>query len=146
MELLCAMGHELLPVWERYAAAQGPISYYESVVGTHQVVDLALPRRALREVDALLSGQLVEMMATDRAYAEPLSALQSDDIDFGEATLAWYAIVNLHHLVRDRPGWGDRDETILLQFANTLDLDDDALTRWWLARRDTWTVEPPPLA
>lgn len=142
-ELLCAMGHELLPVWERYAAEQGSISYYESVVGTHQVVDLALPRRALREVDALLAGQLVEMLATDWDFAEPKSALQSDDIDFGEAMLAWYAIFNLHHFVRNQLGYGDRDETILLQFANELELDDAALTAWWLRARETWTVEAP---
>lgn len=144
VELLCAMCHELLPIWEQYAAEQGEIVYYESIVGTRQVVDLALPRRALAEVDARLSGELVEGGFTGGDFVEPLTAMQDDDLDFGGAAqAAWGAIENLHYLVFDPGPRRNLDESIVWRFAAALRLDDAALTAWWVRTRDAWLIRPP---
>jgi hypothetical protein len=77
--------------WLLYSRNQGPLEYVESVVGTHQVVDQQLPYDAFT---AVLTGQDVHEI--EKRYREPISAMQTEDLEFPEAvTFAYYAIYNL---------------------------------------------------
>jgi hypothetical protein len=85
---LCAHALEVLG---RYFAETGEIVYVESVVGTVQKVDPALPSDAFR---AGAAGR--DDDAVDARYAEPLAALQDGDIPFPDhIELAFYSIYNL---------------------------------------------------
>jgi hypothetical protein len=80
-----------LNTWLSYSRNRGPLEYVESVVGTHQVVDQQLPYDAFT---AVLIGLDVQEIET--RYREPISAMQTEDLEFPEAvTFAYYAIYNL---------------------------------------------------
>lgn len=80
-----------LKVWEDYVAQFENIVYFESVVGTRQIVDKSLPKEAL---EAAIDGQ--DTKNIDWRYAEPISAMQDTDLEFpGHVELAYYAIYNL---------------------------------------------------
>lgn len=80
-----------LRVWERYAHAQPPMMYHDSVIGMRHTVDIWLPRAALASVAA---GQVLANVSY--RYAEPIAALQDDDLVFPDPiAFAYYAIYNL---------------------------------------------------
>lgn len=87
--------HELLAEsalgrWKQFADSQGEIRYRETVTGTEQVVDAALPADALA---AARTGQNLE--AVGARYGEPITAMQDDDLSFPEPIeFAFYAIYN----------------------------------------------------
>ena len=87
--------HELLvdqalARWKAYADREGAIRYRETVTGTEQIVDAALPADALA---AARTGQNVEAVVA--RYGEPITALQDDDLSFPDSIeFAFYAIYN----------------------------------------------------
>jgi hypothetical protein len=84
--------HSALDVWEAYMQRQPPLTYVDSVVGMHHVVDALLPRDALLSV---VTG--TDQSAVARRYLEPIAALQDDDLTLPtEIEFAYYAIYNLY--------------------------------------------------
>lgn len=85
---LCRNALEIL---NNYFEQTGEINYVESVVGSFQTVDSKLPS------DAFESAQKGENLHdTNYRYAEPIAALQDDDLSFpGNITLGFYSIYNL---------------------------------------------------
>ncbi len=85
---LCENALEIL---NKYFAETGEIKYVEGVVGTLQTVDPKLPS------DAFKSAQKGEnLFDTDYRFAEPIAALQDDDLSFtGNIMLGFYSIYNL---------------------------------------------------
>jgi hypothetical protein len=80
-----------LQIWTNYVTQFDEISYIESVVGTHQIVDKLLPKDAFESVK---NGK--DLSKIDNRYAEPISAMQDDDLEFpDEIKFAYYAIYNL---------------------------------------------------
>jgi hypothetical protein len=80
-----------LRVWENYAAQFEKIDYVEWVVGTHQTVDKMLPREAFEAAGIGRDSDNI-----DWRYAEPIAALQDDDLEFPDhIEFAYYAIYNL---------------------------------------------------
>lgn len=88
-----------LPVWEGYFAERGEVVYYDSVVGTRQVLDKTLPRQAL---EAVKSGR--DHAGIEKRYYEPIVALQDDDLEWPDSIeFAYYAIYNaFSHYVEGR--------------------------------------------
>lgn len=88
---LCALA---LPVWEAYCAAHAPLDYIESVVGTRQRVETALPAEAL----TLLRQPVADperLKAVAYRYREPIVALQDLDLEWPDPVeMAYYAIYN----------------------------------------------------
>jgi hypothetical protein len=95
---------QALARWKTYVAGEGQIRYRESVTGTEQVVDAALPADALA---AARSGQDVAAVAA--RYGEPITALQDDDLSFPDPIeFAFYAIYNFfqkYGLEKDVDDW-----------------------------------------
>lgn len=84
-----ALCEQALSVWD--SLCSGEIRYKESVAGTTQSLDLALPREALL---AVKSGAAAPEI--DHRYLEPLAALQDEDLALDpKAEFAFYAIRNL---------------------------------------------------
>jgi hypothetical protein len=80
-----------LRVWEAYAAQHAPITYHDSVVGMHHVVEVDLPAAALACAERGERGDSIEYR-----YREPIVALQDDDLEFPpEIEFAYYAVYNL---------------------------------------------------
>lgn len=87
--LLC---RHALEQWNSFIRTQGKIQYVESVVGTHQEVDVNLPSEAL---SAVRNGYPSADDISAR-YQEPIVALQDEDLSLPEhITYAYYAIYNL---------------------------------------------------
>jgi hypothetical protein len=86
-----------LVAWLTYALRARP-AYTDSVVGLHHVVDVELPTRALDDVRRLHDAP--DAAATQKAYVEPIVALQDGDWELPGQRLehAYYAIYNLHRL------------------------------------------------
>lgn len=80
-----------LGVLEKYFEETGRIEYIETVVGTLQIFDPKLAR------DAFVSAQKGEnLQNTDYRFAEPIVALQDDDLSFpNHIELGFYSIYNL---------------------------------------------------
>jgi hypothetical protein len=84
---LCARA---LGVWRAYVQTSPRLDYVEGVVGTSQQVDVTLPADALAAAHAGRDDARVY----DR-YAEPIAAMQDDDLEFPERiAFAYYAIYN----------------------------------------------------
>jgi hypothetical protein len=84
---LCALAVE---AWEREIAPDPP-RYRDSVVGMLHVVEADLPRDALEAVRLGDDGKNV-----NHRLAEPLSALQDDDLELADhLEFAWYSVYNL---------------------------------------------------
>jgi len=80
-----------LQVWENHVAQFEKIRYFESVVGTSQIVDKTLPREAF---EAVIDGK--DTKNIDWRYVEPINAMHDEDLEFPETiTFAYYAIYNL---------------------------------------------------
>ena len=88
-----------LTVWEQYFTDWGEVVYYDSVVGTRQVLDKTLPRQAL---EAVRSGS--DHAGIEKRYYEPIVALQDDDLEWPDRIeYAYYAIYNaFSHYVEGR--------------------------------------------
>ncbi len=85
---LCENALEIL---NKYFAETGEISYVESIVGTFQIVDSKLPSDAF---ESAISAK--DLRKTYHRYAEPISAMQSDDLVFPDhIEFAFYSIYNL---------------------------------------------------
>jgi hypothetical protein len=85
------LGRNAFKIWENYAAQFEKIVYFESVVGTRQIVDKLLPSAAL---EAVLSGEDTNNVGW--RYAEPINAMQDEDLVFPDhIEFAYYAVYNL---------------------------------------------------
>lgn len=81
--------------WREHCREHAPMRYIEGVCGTRQEVDTTLPADAL---EAARRG--ADHADVGARYAEPLAALQDDDLRFPETvTYAYYAIYNLFRLL-----------------------------------------------
>lgn len=84
-----ALCEQALLVWESVCSDE--IQYRESVAGTIQKLDLALPREALLATKSGAAAPEIESR-----YLEPLAALQDEDLALPpKAEFAFYAIRNL---------------------------------------------------
>ncbi|MBL8513552.1 MAG: hypothetical protein JNJ55_06140 [Betaproteobacteria bacterium] len=99
-----------LSVWEQgFKGASNP-SYQESVTGSVQLVEIDLPRHALREIVDLKSN-----CGVCERYREPIVALQDMDWELPDhLELAYYAIYNAHRRYRLNEAI---DERLILQQA-----------------------------
>lgn len=80
-----------LAVWEEFVRGAPGLSYIESVAGTRQEVDGALPREAL---DVVASVEASPAIA--ERYLEPIAAMHDGDFELPEPVeFAYYAIYNL---------------------------------------------------
>jgi hypothetical protein len=80
-----------LGVWRAYIWEHGPISYVDTVVGAQHTLDHQLPHDALLSVE---EGK--DLTGVAARYAEPIAALQDDDLEFPDhIEFAYYAIYNL---------------------------------------------------
>jgi hypothetical protein len=80
-----------LDIWLKYVNQFEKIDYVEGVVGTYQIVDKCLPKDAF---EAVVRGH--DEKKIDWRYAEPISAMQDDDLEFPDhIEFAYYAIYNL---------------------------------------------------
>lgn len=80
-----------LRIWQEYAAQFEKIDYVENIVGTYQIVDKCLPKDAF---EAVVRGH--DEKKIDWRYAEPISAMQDDDLEFPDhIEFAYYSIYNL---------------------------------------------------
>lgn len=87
---LCALA---LEAWKHFTAAEGRITYCDSVVGMFHVVDLHLPANAFNA--AFGSPDEATIAAIDYRCLEPIAALQDMDLEFpNEIQFAYYAIYN----------------------------------------------------
>jgi hypothetical protein len=81
-----------LEKWIKYTNRHKNIRYTESICGTKQIVNVALPGLALNDVIMGTSDS-----NANELYLEPISALQDMDLTFpGEIESAYYAIYNLY--------------------------------------------------
>ena len=81
-----------LDVWLTYCDASDSLVYNESVCGTTQTVDRALPGAALLSV---IANEDLDGVAA--RYLEPLTAIQEDDFSLPrEVEFAYLAIHNLY--------------------------------------------------
>lgn len=120
------LAEQALARWKAYSESQGEIRYRETVCGTEQTVDAALPADALA---AVRSGEGVAAVA--ERYAEPMAALQDGDLSFPEPiAYAYYAVYNLF---RRYALHEDLDDWLLVNQAGSSEADegkwDAALTR-----------------
>ena len=80
-----------LRIWQEYASQFEKIDYVEGIVGTYQIVDKCLPKDAF---EAVVRGH--DEKKVDWRYAEPISAMQDDYLEFPDhIEFAYYAIYNL---------------------------------------------------
>lgn len=80
-----------LRIWQEYTTQFEKIDYVESIVGTYQIVDKWLPKDAF---EAVVRGH--DEKKIDWRYAEPISAMQDDDLEFPDhIEFAYYSIYNL---------------------------------------------------
>jgi hypothetical protein len=91
---LCARA---LEAWERFAAANPPLTYSDSVIGMAHTVETDLPaagfRAAFAEGPEAPSAE--EMAAVAYRYGEPIVALQDEDLELPDhVLLPYYAIYN----------------------------------------------------
>ena len=80
-----------LAILEGFFKGVGAVRYIESVTGTGQELDPALP------ADAFASAQAgKDLHECARRYAEPIAALQDDDLQLpGHIELGYYSVYNL---------------------------------------------------
>lgn len=134
LRALARLCRTALAEWQRVMTT--PVDYVDSVVGMEHHLDLGLPARALAEVDDQLAGTTVDPTATLRAFMEPNSALQDDDLRLPpSAELAFYAIYNLHGLVFHASA---SSETVVLKQALNAapeteppEQTEQRLQNWW---------------
>jgi len=136
---LVVLCEDALEVWKTYAKT-GKIEYLDSVVGMKQVVEDDLPEKVLRAVQRQLGGEILpntEVQAIEKAYWEPIFALQNMDLEFPEAIeYAYYCLYNLFCLVFNK-GDGITEHlvwnlAVSAQLIKGDDEDIDAVKlRWW---------------
>lgn len=142
---------DALAVWERAMEGAGPLEYTDDATpGRLYTLDLALPARALAEVEAALSGERTAPQETWLAYRDPILAMREEALVLAEPlALAYCAIYDLHQLVFAAPDPPD-PVAPLLQAAGASQLPElEWLREWWLRVWDRWaTGEPqyPPSA
>ncbi|MFO0966959.1 MAG: hypothetical protein U0793_15405 [Gemmataceae bacterium] len=80
-----------LATWTAYVRSRGRVSYAETVCGTNQTVDAALPQDAFQ-----CAKQGRDVANVDARYGEPIAALQDGDLVFPDAIrFAYYSVYNL---------------------------------------------------
>ena len=83
---------EALSVWEQHYSPGTRLTYKESVTGSLQELDVALPREAKEAIYSRSEAREIQ-----ERYREPIAALQDGDLDFpGPAAFAYYAIYNAY--------------------------------------------------
>jgi hypothetical protein len=109
-----------LATWESYIEGKN-IIYHDTIVGIKHEVENTLPREALKLVKKYIlelgNGFLVELTEDIKhRYAEPVCALQDDDLEFPDVIeYAYYSIYNLFSLVFD-PIFTITEHLIISQF------------------------------
>lgn len=132
MRMACSYA---LEVWDRYANEGEPVVYIDGVVGMRHVVDMTLPNRAIAAVDRKLAGDVVDPKPIWDAYAEPITALQDDDLDLPTPIArAYHAIYNLFGFVFQRTTLYDAGEIVIQQ----ADTGAGFLDEWWTRTWDAW--------
>lgn len=151
LRCLCMLlaAERALPVWERHAASR-ELSYVDSVVGQHHVVDQQLPRRVLAFVGASVDqDRMLPCYQLSAAYSEPLTALQDGDLTLPDhAEMAFYGIYNAYKVCcgEELPGsWVASCALAIHQSLVALILSqgrpepervEQAFERWWDSCRD----------
>lgn len=114
-----------LRIWQEYSSQFEKIDYVEGIVGTYQIVDKYLPKDAF---DAVVRGR--DEKKIDWRYAEPISAMQDDDLEFPDhIEFAYYAIYNLFNkyiLCQNIDDWLICNQALSAE--TNLDLSDSLLT------------------
>lgn len=114
-----------LRIWQEYAAQFEKIDYVEEVVGTYQIVDKSLPKDAFEAVVRRNDEKQI-----DWRYAEPISAMQDDDLKFPDhIEFAYYAIYNLFNryiLCQNIDDWLICNQALSAE--TNVDLQDSLLT------------------
>jgi hypothetical protein len=106
--------------WIAHTQARGEIRYTETVCGTNQVVDAALPKDAFE-----CAKQGRDVANVGKRYREPIVALQDDDLQFPDGIeFAYYSVYNLF---RKYTGLEDVDDWLIVNQALSSEIDD---TRW----------------
>lgn len=112
-----ALCEKALAVWTAYASQKKKIRYADSVVGLSHIVDIALPGDAFNAAQQGLDSA----HAAER-YAEPITAMQDDDLEFpGNIEFAYYSIYNLF---RKYISGDDIDDWIIVNQAVSSELDE----------------------
>ncbi|MGA2497954.1 MAG: hypothetical protein ABSH20_09445 [Tepidisphaeraceae bacterium] len=113
---------QALQKWHAYLKLQKRIHYVDSVVGTHQEVDVSLPD------DALASARGGRDLANvQRRYLEPIAAIQDSDLKFPEEiTYAYYSLCNLfrRYCLAD-----EIDDWLIVNQAISAEINQDQWTR-----------------
>ena len=124
---------------ERYFAGlpNNAVTYVDSIVGLEHTLDAGLGSRALTWVQhAVATGVFASSPEISKAYGEPLSALQDDDLDLPDPIeQAFYAIYNLYRAATDRgPRTSERLSRAIHQaLAARPSGEDVQLATWWSA-------------
>ena len=105
-----------LDKWTAYARSRGEITYTETVCGTNQTVDAALPTDAFE-----CAKKRRDVANVHGRYREPIVALQDDDLEFPDAIeFAYYSIYNLF---RKYTGIEDVDDWLIVNQALSSELE-----------------------
>lgn len=109
-----------LAKWTAYTRSRGEITYTETVCGTNQAVDPALPKDAFE-----CAKQYRDVANVHERYREPIVALQDGDLAFPDAIeFAYYSVYNLF---RKYTGIEDVDDWLIVNQALASETDE---TRW----------------
>jgi hypothetical protein len=109
-----------LAKWTAYAQSRGEIIYTETVCGTNQTVDAALPKDAFE-----CAKQRRDVANVHERYREPIVALRDGDLEFPSAIeFAYYSVYNLF---RKYTGIEDVDDWLIVNQALSAETDE---TRW----------------
>jgi hypothetical protein len=108
--------------WTAYTRSHGEITYTDTVCGTNQAVDAALPKDAFEG-----AKQRRDVANVQCRYREPIVALQDGDLEFPDAIeFAYYSVYNLF---RKYTGIEDVDDWLIVNQALSSETDE---SRWAL--------------
>ena len=117
-----ALCEHALAEWTAYTRSRGEITYSETVCGTSQAVDAAVPKDAFESAE-----QRRDVANVHERYREPIVALQDGDLAFpGAIEFAYYSVYNLF---RKYTSIEDVDDWLIVIQALSSEPDE---TRWAL--------------
>ena len=143
-----------LATWESYIEGKN-IVYHDAIVGIKHEVENTVPREALKLVKKNILEVGLEQAANlaediKHRYAEPICALQDDDLEFPYVIeYAYYSIYNLFSLIYD-PIFTITEHLIINQFINAYvgvynekSRENDSgigrsYNRWWKETKIMW--------
>jgi hypothetical protein len=115
--LLC---EHALAKWLAFARSGGEISYIESVCGTNQTVDAALPQDALK-----CAKQNRDVANVQERYREPIVSLHEGDLELPSSIE--FAYYSLYNLFRKYTGLEEVDDWLIVNQALSSETDE---TQW----------------